>query len=261
LCAAPIWAINLNMSIFYDELTPLYHLIFQDWDASIHRQGEQLSSIIKGEWPECKSVLDVSCGIGTQAIALSQHGYTVVGSDLSSKEIARAKHEASNRSADIAFSVCDMRDAYAHHGNGFDVVISADNSLPHLLTDEDIVVALKEMLACASSGGGCLITVRDYAAEERGTSLVKPYGIRIDDGKRYVLFQVWDFDGEHYDLSFFITEEHLASGEVRTHVMQSRYYAISISRILELMQQAGFQNVRRIDGMFYQPVLLGTKGK
>ena len=247
------------MSNFYDELTPLYHLIFQDWDASIRRQGEQLSSIIKGVWPESKSVLDVSCGIGTQAIALSQHGYTVFGSDLSAKEIARARQEASNRSADVAFSVCDMRDAYAHHGNGFDVVISADNSLPHLLTDEDIVVALKEMLACASSGGGCLIAVRDYAAEERGTNLVKPYGVRIDDGKRYLLFQVWDFDGEHYDLSFFITEEHLVSGEVKTHVMRSRYYAISIPRILELMRQVGFQNVRRIDGMFYQPVLLGTK--
>jgi SAM-dependent methyltransferase len=175
------------MSNFYDELTPLYHLIFQDWDASIRRQGEQFSSIIKGEWPESKSVLDVSCGIGTQAIALSRHGYTVVGSDLSTKEIARAKHEASNRSADIAFSVCDMRSAYAHHGNGF--------------------------------------------------------------------------GGEHYDLSFFITEQHLASGEVKTHVMRSRYYAISISRILELMRQAGFLNVRRIDGMFYQPVLLGTKGR
>jgi hypothetical protein len=116
------------------------------------------------------------------------------------------------------------------------------------------------MMAWASSGGGCLITVRDYAAEERGTNLVKPYGIRIDDGKR-LLSQVWDFDGEHYDLSFFVTEEHLASGEVKTHVMRSRYYAISISRILELMQQAGFLNVRRIDGMFYQPVLLGTKGR
>jgi SAM-dependent methyltransferase len=238
LCGAPIWAINLIMSIFYDELAPLYHLIFQDWDASIRRQGEQLSSIIKDEWPESKSVLDVSCVIGTQAIALNQHGYTVVGSDLSAKEIARAQHEASNRSADITFSVCDMRDAYARHGGGFDVVISADNSLPHLLTDEDIVVALKEMLACASSGGGCLITVRDYAAEERGKNLVKPYGIRIDDGKRYLLLQIWDFDGEYYDLSFFITEEHLASGEVKTHVMRSRYYAISISRLLELMQRA-----------------------
>ena len=207
-----------------------------------------------------KSILDVSCGIGTQAIALSQHGYSVVGSDLSAKQVARAKHEASTRSAEINFSVCDMRDAYAHHGNGFDVVISADNSVPHLLTDEEIHGALEQMLACASRGGGCLITVRDYATEARGRNLVRPYRIRIEDGTRYLLSQVWDFNGEHYDLSFFITEEHLASGAVKTRVMRSRIYAISISRILELMQQAGFRKVRRIDGMFYQPVLVGKKG-
>jgi SAM-dependent methyltransferase len=247
------------MSSFYDELAPLYHLIFPDWDASMRRQGEQLSAIIGTEWPESKGILDVSCGIGTQAIALSKHGYKLAGSDLSSKEIMRAKLEARNRNLDIAFSVCDMRNAYEHHGSGFDVVISADNSLPHLLTDEAILAALKAMLACAAPGGGCLITVRDYVAEERGKNLVKPYGIRIEDDKRYIPFQIWDFDGEHYDVSLFITEENLANGEVNTRVMRSRYYAISIPRILELMQRAGFRNVRRIDGMFYQPVLLGTK--
>ena len=36
-----------QMTDFYDELAPLYHLIFQDWDASVERQGEQLTAIIR----------------------------------------------------------------------------------------------------------------------------------------------------------------------------------------------------------------------
>lgn len=32
--------------------------------------------------------------------------------------------------------------------------------------------------------------MRDYDQEERGTELVKPYGIREEDGRRYVIFQV-----------------------------------------------------------------------
>jgi SAM-dependent methyltransferase len=249
------------MGSFYDELTPLYHLIFQNWDVSIRRQGEQLSTLIKREWPGSQRILDVSCGIGTQTLALAEQGYTLVGSDISVKEIARAKLEASARGKNIAFSICDMRNAYAHHGGGFDVVISCDNSLPHLLTDADLLIALKEMLACLAAGGGCLISVRDYAIEERGRNLVKPVGVRIENGRRYFLFQVWDFVGEHYDFSFFFIEEDLSSDQVKTHVMRSRYYAISIARLLELMQQAGFLNVRRIDGDFYQPLLLGTKRK
>jgi 2-polyprenyl-3-methyl-5-hydroxy-6-metoxy-1,4-benzoquinol methylase len=75
------------MTNFYDELAPLYHLIFQDWHASNARQGEQLQRIIHSQWPQRRSVLDVSCGIGTQASALAMRGFRVKASDLSPKEI------------------------------------------------------------------------------------------------------------------------------------------------------------------------------
>jgi SAM-dependent methyltransferase len=173
------------MTDFYDQLAPFYHLVYQDWDASVRRQGEQLSALIKAEWPSTRSILDVSCGIGTQAIGLALQGYSVHASDLSEKAIERAMREARDRHAVVSFSVCDMREVHAHHGTGFDVVVSADNALPHLLTDEDILLALRQMTACLPDGGGCVVTVRDYESEARGKNLVKPYGIRFDDGYRY----------------------------------------------------------------------------
>jgi len=247
------------MPDFYDQLTPFYHLVYRDWDASVRRQGEQLAAVIEAEWPSSRKILDVSCGIGTQAIGLAMHGYSVNASDLSEKAIERARQEARNRNAEVSFSVCDMRDAHAHHGTGFDVVVSGDNSVPHLLTDEEILLALTQMTSCLAAGGGCLITVRDYEREERGTNLVKPYGVRVENGHRYLLFQVWDFEGERYDLTFFFVDENLATGEVETHAMRSKYYAISTHRLCGLMQQAGLRNVRRLDGVFYQPVLVGTR--
>jgi hypothetical protein len=38
-----------------------------------------------------------------------------------------------------------------------------------------------------------------------------------------LLFQVWDFEGEHYDLTFYIVEENDTTQETRTHVLRSRY--------------------------------------
>ena len=35
---------KLPMSEFYDRMASLYHLIFQDWNASIERQAGQLRS-------------------------------------------------------------------------------------------------------------------------------------------------------------------------------------------------------------------------
>ena len=248
------------MANVYDELAPFYHLIFQDWDASMARQGEQLRSIIRSRWPQHQTVLDVSCGIGTQAIALAMKGFQVTASDLSAKAVERAEREAKQRGQDISFSVCDMRDSYAHHAGGFDVVISCDNSLPHLLSDGDILAALKAMHACLRPRGGCLLTVRDYDREPRGRNILKPYGINEENGKRYLGFQVWDFAGDLYDFTLFVIEEDLSSKAIETHAMRSRYYAISTDQLLALMREAGFQQLAKLDEVFYQPVLVGTKG-
>src|SRR5262249_2567769 len=234
-------------------LSPFYHLIYEDWEASIAWQAERLSRIIRARWGErVTSLLDVSCGIGTQSLGLARLGFQVTASDRSPAAIARAQKEATARHLCIPFSVCDMREAFHHHGGGFDLVLSCDNSVPHLLSDAAILDALQAMYACLRPGGGCLVTIRAYDKEARGRGIVKLYGIREAGSKRFLLFQVWDFEGEQYALSMYCIEEDMQSGGAKTHVMRSRYYAISPHHLLELMEQGGFAEVRRLDEVFYQ---------
>jgi hypothetical protein len=102
------------------------------------------------------------------------------------------------------------------------------------------------------------VTVRDYEHEERGTGLLKPYGVRDRDAKRYVIFQVWDFGGDIYDLAlYFVVDD--GGWQPETHVMRSKYYAIGTDRLMEMMRRAGFASVERLDGRFYQAVLVGTR--
>ena len=115
-----------NTNPFYADLTPLYHLIYPDWDTSIRRQAAILDSVIQELWSNVNSVLDVSCGIGTQALGLAALGYGVTASDLSPEEIERARRESALRGLSIAFSVADMRHAFRHHASQFDVVTSFD---------------------------------------------------------------------------------------------------------------------------------------
>lgn len=248
------------MDDFYDPLSPFYHLIYPDWEASIVRQAERLKTIVHTQWGEsAKRVLDVSCGIGTQSIGLAAQGFDVTASDVSSAAVARAKKEAEERHLSVRFSVCDMRAAHLHHGGGFDVVISVDNSVPHLLSDDEISTALRSMHACLRAGGGCVITIRPYDKEERGRGLIKPYGLREEAGRRYLIWQIWDFEGEQYVLSMYLIEDDRNSGVAKTYVMRSRYYAIHPSHLMELMEEAGFEAVMRLDDVFFQPVLVGTK--
>ena len=151
-----------------------------------------------------ESVLDASCGIGTQAIGLARRGFAVTASDPPAGAVERAGAEARRRGVEIDLSVADMRSDHDHHRRQFDVVMSCDNSVPRLLTDDEILLALRRMHTCTRPGGGCLITVRDYDREERGTGIVKHYGVREAGGVRHVIFQVWDFDGEVYDLAMYL---------------------------------------------------------
>jgi len=244
---------------FYDRLAPFYHLIYPDWEASIERQGRALDAVIRARLGDgAHAVLDVTCGIGTQALGLAALGHRVTASDLSPGSVARARDEAARRGLGISFTVADMRAAHDVHGGGWDVVLCADNSLPHLLTDDEILDALRQLHACTRPGGLCLVSVRDYAAMERGPDDVQLYGVREQDGVRYILLQHRAFDGDRYDVTLYVVEDRGAD-QSAAHTLRSRYYAIPTDRVLTLMRAAGFVHPERLDDAFFQPLLVGRR--
>jgi hypothetical protein len=102
-----------------------------------------------------------------------------------------------------------------------------------------------------------LISVRDYGAPGTGSE-IHPYGVRQAAEGSYMLFQVWDWNGPQYDLSFYVLFEQPGKS-VQVRVFRTSYYAVPVQRLFQLMQVADFEQVRHIDGAFYQPVLVGTK--
>ena len=250
----------METSDFYDRMAPFYHLIpWQGFDTSIKNHGIQLDKVIRLQWGSgVDTLLDVSCGIGTQAIGLASLGYNVTASDLSPKAVARAKKEAVKRGVKIDFSVSDMRQASIDHPKQYDVVLSADNSVPHLLNDDEIEAAFRQFYRCCKTGGGCLVSVRDYEQEEFNKHEMIPYGIREENGKRFYIFQVRDYDGAIYDISMFFIEDD-GKGNVKTHVMRTKYFAIRITRLMDLMENAGFKDVIRLDDVYFQPIIAGSK--
>jgi 2-polyprenyl-3-methyl-5-hydroxy-6-metoxy-1,4-benzoquinol methylase len=89
------------------------------------------------------SVLDVSCGIGTQTLGLAALGHRLTASDVSVAAVEHAQREVSQRRLPIAFRVGDMQLCRDLHGSVFDVVLSADKAVPHLLSDEAILEAFR----------------------------------------------------------------------------------------------------------------------
>jgi SAM-dependent methyltransferase len=231
---------------FYQQLARDYHLIFADWPRAIERQGNALDRLIRSCLDDVPAtILDCSCGIGTQAIGLAQHGYTVHATDLSPAAIERAANEAAAFDVSITFGVADFRTLAQQVGGTFDVVLSCDNALPHLLDDADLLLAAQNMYAKLNPNGLLLISTRDYDQ----ALLDKPHTtapvVYDDDGGRRVVFQVWDWseNGQTYTVTLFIVT-HRDGDTWETRTFSTTYRALQRAELSTILQQAGFADVR-----------------
>ena len=254
----------MSVGDFYDRLAPFYHLVYPDWEGRVVNEGDQLTEILTGlDVPPGSRIHDAACGIGTQIIGLAQRGYRVTGSDLSEAALARAAIELGRRDLDVPLRTADLRELTLDEPA--DALVACDNAIPHLLDDAAIRTAFERMRDGVRPGGAVVISVRDYAAllaEDPSPVRIVPFGLRRDAGRKYFAFQVWEFDGPIYDLTMYFVEDGGAQRNperCETLVIRSRYYAISIPRLRELMAEAGLVDVQRIDDGYFQPVLTGRR--
>jgi ubiquinone/menaquinone biosynthesis C-methylase UbiE len=244
---------------FYDELAADYHLVYADWDAGMSRQGRALDAVIQAELgTDSASVLDCSCGIGTQAIALGLRGHRVTGTDISSSAVSRAVREAALRGVSLPAATADMRHLPFPDGL-FDVVVSADNALPHLLTAQDVCGALAEMRRVLRSGGLLLVSTRPYDEILRARPTSTPPQLAPSPHGRSITFQLWDWhaDGERYDLEHF----QVIPGEGddwRVRVRRTTYWALTHRQLTGYATEAGFTEPEwrsPESSGFFQPLL------
>ncbi|WP_028775986.1 class I SAM-dependent methyltransferase [Shimazuella kribbensis] len=249
---------------FYDEMADDYHLIYSDWKKAVLRQGEVLSEFILSKFgnknPEQLSLLDCSCGIGTQAIGLAKKGFKVTATDLSLKSVSRAKREAALFQVNIDFGRADFRSLAKSIAGKFDVVLSADNAIPHLLTDEDLLSASQNLKDKLQGNGLLVLTIRDY------DSIVKSKPVstqpRIFEDGRVITFQVWDWSEKRniYAINHFIMKE--VDGQWLTKHTKTTYRALLRQELCDILNKIGLFDVKwhmPEETGFYQPIVTARK--
>jgi glycine/sarcosine N-methyltransferase len=249
---------------FYDSLAGDYHLMFGDWWASALRQGEILGGLLRrhGVGPPAP-VLDCTCGIGTQALPLALQGYRVAGSDVSEEAVHRARAEARRRGIDIRVMTADVRRVAEVFGQRFDAVISADNSLPHLLTDVSLSRALAAIRRCLDPGGLFLVSIRDYDALVRDlVPGVMPTEYE-HDGDRRIVGQAWTWASDRLTvrITVFILKQ-VGSGWT-ADVRSTTYRALRRAEMTAALTSSGFTDVRWLDPDetgYYQPIVTARAG-
>ncbi|MGZ8602705.1 MAG: class I SAM-dependent methyltransferase [Actinomycetota bacterium] len=250
---------SLSAEEFYDHFATDYHLIFRDWWEAAVAHGEITGRVLLdlGVRPGAR-LLDCTCGIGTQALPLALRGYRVLASDVSTAAVARARREAAERDIALGFAVCDVREVGRSVSSAFDAVIACDNSLPHLLTQDDLLAALRSIRRCLPVGGVFLASIRDYdeLSRERPTGVVPV--TYSSNGRDRIVAQAWRWseDGETVLIRLFIVEE--TDDGWSSTVRSTRYRALHRAEMDAALTAAGFDGVAwhsTEDSGYYQPIV------
>ncbi len=166
--------------------------------------------------------------------------------------------EAAAKGVELMTSVADMRRLDTQIPGDFDIVLSCDNALPHLLADDDLALAVAAMRAKLRSDGLLLVSIRDYdhLAEQPPRATVPR--VFDDELGRRIVFQVWDWaeDQSTYTISLFILRE--APDGWQTATYAATYRALLREELTQILAAAGFVDIQwhmPQDTCYYQPVV------
>ncbi len=246
---------------FYDRLSPEYrHNMGWDWKAVMRAEGKTLNRFLEQQVgrPGPYTLIDCSCGIGTQAIGLALQGHQVHATDLSTVSIDCARNEATELGVAMTFGVADYRKLEETVSNTFDVVLTCDNSIAHCLQDEDLDTALNSMKARLNPGGLLLISLRDYDALVVDQPRFNNEHVQDRPDGRRIVFQLWDWAGngrEYHNTQFLIKA---IDGGYQLKLFETDLRALLKEEILAGVKNAGFEDVcwhMPEESGYYQPIV------
>lgn len=120
-----------------------YNKEAENYDAFNEANSKPINQLIETilKKHRVKTVLDLTCGTGSQVFWLAKRGYEVVGADINSKMLKVANSKAQKEKLALKFLKGDMRTIKV---GKFDAVITIFNAVGHL-TKIDFEEAMKNI--------------------------------------------------------------------------------------------------------------------
>ena len=216
---------------FFDE-----HNIFSDTDI----KNAVIANLLR-EY-EAQTVLDMTCGTGSQVFFLKERGYKIIGSDFSAPLIDIARKRAIEKNLDIEFVTGDVREIKL---GIFDSVITIFNSIGHL-TKPDFNIALQNIRHNLKKDG---IYIFDIINPKILTDEILENGIerkvmneQINNSQRY------KFDGKSNIITCYedvrIQKAKLGAKKFKNKFSLQLYEA---DELKDVLKQNGFEILKQYD--------------
>jgi glycine/sarcosine N-methyltransferase len=238
---------------FYDRLARAFD-VMTDWPARLGFEMPFIQRTLNQH--NVRSVLDTACGTGWHAIALARRGYTAAGCDASRAMIERARTNAAQAGVNVRFETADFGRLDLFPGK-FNAILCLGNSLPHLLSGEELVAAFGQILGRLERGGVVILHNLNYDLRLK----TKPRFFSASGNADTVVWRFADYGPEFITFHTALFERRIPGEST-----QAPSWSVEVNSTLQrpwlstdfdgALTRAGFGNIQHfggLDGGPYEP--------
>ncbi len=235
--------INYDAAGFYDDVSGSYDEMF-NFEKDL-AAAERVIAKLKKQF-DFEKALDIGCGTGSYTLALARSGVKATGMDLSRSMLAAARKNSLDYGLDIDFINSNMDKMRCSVDAEFDLILCMGNTLPHLLSKNDLYSMLTGCRQSLNPGGHLVLNLLNYDgilnAKKRivGISRNKNHEfIRFYDFRKpYVLFNILEIDW---------------TGEKNSHkIISTKLYPYTRSELCSALMESGFRDFRIYAGLEFK---------
>ena len=249
---------NPMESMPYDAFSQEYDR-FVNWPGRLAVEMPFLQAQLKSVG--ARQVLDAACGTGMHAIALARLGYQLSGADLSPAMLERARKNALSSGVEVRFESAGFGQLSHTFGSyTFAAVLCLGNSLPHLLTPQELSAALLDFADCLKPGGMLLIQNRNFdAILQTRQRWMEPQSAR-EGRSEWLFLRFYDFDPDGLITFNIITLRRQGSQPWTQSLITTRLRPILAAEMRSALVDAGFGAIQFFGDMTGSPFDPSTSG-
>jgi glycine/sarcosine N-methyltransferase len=204
------------------------------------------------------SILDAACGTGMHAIALAKQGNQVSGADLFPEMIEIAQENANSAGVKVKFRAVGFGALSTEFNPSlFNAVLCLGNSLPHLLSREDVVGALDDFNKCLLPCGMLLIQNRNFdSVMQKKARWMEPQAF-LEGDKEWLFQRFYDFEADGTIRFTIVTLSRTVGADWQTSIDHTRLRPLLYEDLSGLIHESGFSTINLygdMTGITFNPV-------
>jgi 2-polyprenyl-3-methyl-5-hydroxy-6-metoxy-1,4-benzoquinol methylase len=185
---------------------------------------------------DMKIVLEAGCGTGFHSVLLAQLGLHVTATDISEQMLRQAKRNAQQMGVQIDAVQSSFKGLNESVCKTFDALFCLGNTLPHVLTEEELFQSFKSFYEVLNPGGRVFLQLLNYDRILKKRERI--LNIKEVNDKIFVRF----YDYEKETIKFNILTIQRNEGKIIHSLNSVQLFPWRSSDIVRSLKDAGFHN-------------------